>query len=408
MNIKRHIYSTITCLSILTGISGLAPSCSMMDEDRSDCPTGLYVRFTYDYNIQRADMFKDHVGCVKLYVYNEAGALVAERTVSNTDSEQPLKQYGYTIHFNEGELADGRYRLQAVGLQKDWEASLGTPGAKYRISAPTRSDELLVSLDHGEMVDAHHPVSAEAPLDTLWHTLKVSSLPPRDGTEIAPIAPTVKPFSIYPLEDQYVTVTSGMATYATVSMIRNTNHVNIILHQIDDPDNIFHTDFDVALTDRNKTVGHDNELTDATPLRYTPYHSWTTRYGANGTEHDPGSRDESDGQGDGQGDGEVLQRTAHYNIMCNRLMHTNDMSQAAILNIVNLHSGKTVANINLPSMLAEARMAYATYNYSPQEYLDREYDYHLHFFLKGDTWYYCDIVLNVLSWSKRTYNVNLE
>ena len=37
-------------------------SCDMMTEDLSDCPTGLYVNFVYDYNIQRADMFKDHDG----------------------------------------------------------------------------------------------------------------------------------------------------------------------------------------------------------------------------------------------------------------------------------------------------------------------------------------------------------
>lgn len=58
-------------------------------------------------------------------------------------------------------------------------------------------------------------------------------------------------------------------------------------------------------------------------------------------------------------------------------------------------------------MLAEGRTAYSTYAYSPQEYLDREYDYHLNFFLRGDSWAYCDIVIDVLGWSKRTQNVSL-
>ncbi|MCI5451463.1 FimB/Mfa2 family fimbrial subunit, partial [bacterium] len=70
-------------------------SCSMMEEDRSDCPTGLYVRFVYDYNTQRADMFKDHVGYVKVYVFDETGRKVAEKSIANTSASLPLSQYGY-------------------------------------------------------------------------------------------------------------------------------------------------------------------------------------------------------------------------------------------------------------------------------------------------------------------------
>ena len=59
--------------------------------------------------------------------------------------------------------------------------------------------------------------------------------------------------------------------------------------------------------------------------------------------------------------------------------------------------------MNLPYILAQGRTAYE-YIYPPQEYLDREHDYHLDFLLKGDSWAYCDIVINVLSWSKRVQN----
>ena len=51
-------------------------------EDRDDCPTGLYVTFVYDYNIQQADMFKDHVGGLTLYVYDESDRLVASKSMS--------------------------------------------------------------------------------------------------------------------------------------------------------------------------------------------------------------------------------------------------------------------------------------------------------------------------------------
>ncbi len=119
----------ISGFSVLSAAAALC-ACSMMTEDLSDCPKGLNVRFVYDYNTARADMFKDHVGHVKLYVYDENGNKVAEQSVSNTPESQPLAQYGYTMHFPDGTLPDGRYRLQAVAMQRDWEEAENTPGAK--------------------------------------------------------------------------------------------------------------------------------------------------------------------------------------------------------------------------------------------------------------------------------------
>ena len=44
-------------------------SCSMMEEDLPPCPQGLDLYFRYDFNLQRANMFPDHVGAVDVYVY---------------------------------------------------------------------------------------------------------------------------------------------------------------------------------------------------------------------------------------------------------------------------------------------------------------------------------------------------
>ena len=92
---KQHILAL--SILLLTGMA--AVSCSMVEEDRSDCPTGLYIRFIYDYNTMRADMFKDHVGHVQVYVFDEKGRLAAARSVSNTELDAPLSRYGYMMHF---------------------------------------------------------------------------------------------------------------------------------------------------------------------------------------------------------------------------------------------------------------------------------------------------------------------
>lgn len=397
MTMNRSLHTLIGTFILCATLFGT--SCSMMEDDISDCPTGLYVRFVYDYNTVRADLFKDHVGYVTLYVYDENGKKVAERSVADNSSLQPLSEYGYTMHFTPEELPAGHnYRLQAVAMQKDWNDALKTPGAKYRRTDVTDASSLVVSLDRSaEMIPGtdYYAVSNEAPLDTLWHTLKVMSYDPQDGTAVPPMQRTVAPYSVYPIEDQLVTVARDRATYATVSLIRDTKHLNITLRQIDNPEFIFDYDYEITIVDDNAVVGHDNEVIPGDNILYTPYAQWTTRYDGNGVEIEPTAFGMRDIQ---------LQRTAHYNIMFNRLMYSTDEAKVAKLCIRNLNSGKVVALINLPSILAEGRTAYELYNYGHQEYLDREYDYELDFLLKGDSWAYCNVVINVLSWSKRVQN----
>lgn len=387
------------CMAVAFG------ACTMMEEDRSDCPTGLFVRFVYDYNTQRADMFKDHVGYVTVYVYDESGNKVAEKSVANTLATMPLAQYGYTMHFTEAELPAGhRYRLQAVAMQKDWDEALATPGAKYRRNKPTNATSLTISLDHEPATipgAAASGVSNAAPLDTLWHTLKVMSLEPTYGYSAPAMPKTTKPYSVYPVEDQMVTLRPGYATYATISLIRDTKHLNVTLRQLDNPADINADDYEVTIVDDNALLGADNSLLPGDSLLYTPYAQWTTRFDEDGiaVEGDihPATRA-----------GVATERTAHYNLMFNRLVYDEDNMKNARLQIRNKITGEIVANINLASMLAEGRKAFDYYNYSPQEYLDREYDYELDFFLKGSQWQYVDIQIHILAWALRKQYVELN
>lgn len=78
-----------------------------------------------------------------------------------------------------------------------------------------------------------------------------------------------------------------------------------------------------------------------------------------------------------------------------------------MLHIYNKVSGKTVALINLPDILQQGRDAYAAQNYGIQEYLDREYDYRLDFFLIGTEWQYMNLSVGVLDWTKRIQHISL-
>ena len=381
MNVRNIIQKSMMAMMATVTIS----SCSMMTEDRDDCPEGLYVNFVYDYNTQRADMFKDHVGGLTLYVYDESDRLVTQRTVIGSE----LKQYGYNIHFTEQELAPGhQYRLQVVGLQKDWSAALQTKGAKYRkidLSIGSQRQSLTVKLDRtASQQPPYYLVSTEAPLDTLWHTL----------TTLKATAANQPAATQYHLSSngtvstngvETVSVVSGEPTYATVSLVRDTKHLNISLREIDHPEAVNHEDYEVFIVDDNGDLDYQNNLMKPTDsLIYRPYAQWTTVYDGGGTIGE--------------------QRSAHYDLMFNRLMYSTTPDKNAVLCIRRKSTGQDIAVLNLPEILSEGRTAFEIYNYSPQEYLDREYDYRLELFLKGEKWEkltYLYVCIDVLSWAKR-------
>ena len=105
----------------------------------------------------------------------------------------------------------------------------------------------------------------------------------------------------------------------------------------------------------------------------------------------------------------MKERTAHAGLTLSRLVYYSpeENDRNAMLHIYNKESGKTVALINLPDILQQGRDAYAAQNYGIQEYLDREYDYRLDFFLIGTEWQYLNLSVGVLDWAKRIQRISL-
>ena len=381
----------------------MASACSDMHDDLPDCPYGLYVRFAYDYNTHRANLMHDHVGHLRLYVYDESGKMVAQRLVSNSSSQSPLADHGFQIYFANDELPAGHsYRLQAVALQRHWDDAIADKGAKYRLSEISDPQSLMVALDHQAanepLACGHHIVDYSQPLDTLWHTMKVMATEPLAERSDPGLHPTKAPYSIYPIDAQMVKVEKDRYTYATVSLMRDTKHLDITLRQLNDPAAIQADDYTVEIIDDNTLLDGHNEIVADGTVHYRPYAAWTSRFNQDGTVSvESGLTTRSDD--------EPLQRTAHYNVMFNRTMMPTEAGNGAKLQITEKATGRPVADISLPHILAEGRKAYDIYRYGEQEYLDREYDYHLDFILQDGEWK--SVYINVLSWSHRIDNVVL-
>lgn len=395
MNVRLIIQKSFVAMMAAMALS----SCDMMTEDLDDCPTGLYVNFVYDYNIQRADMLKDHVGGLMLYVYDESDRLVASKTMGGSQ----LSKYGSYIHFTEEELApDHTYRLMAIAFQND---QLSANGAKYRLSGNNIGDQwqqFFINLDHKatRQPDNYYYVSNATPLDTLWHTLTIVTTPADSMPKQlypAMLTPAKCDYSwqrdgsIKTNGQETVSVVSGEPTYATLSLIRDTKHLNISLREIDHPEQVSHEDYDITIIDDNTVLDCENNLVaPADSVVYRPYAQWTSVV-------------ESDGQ-------TTADYSAHYDLMFNRLRYNPTTQNNAVLCIRKKATGDVIALFNLPYILCQGRMAYEIYNYQPQEYLDREYDYRLELFLKDGRWQegaYLAICVNALAWAKRIQFVSL-
>ena len=333
----------------------LLASCSMMKEDRSDCPdcrNPLHIKVRYDYNIQRANMFADHVEQVTVYVVDPAtGTVVDTQTASNSAMSSPLRDLSFAFNF-EG-LAPGSYRLYATGRS--------AAEAAYKTTIPDIA-ESIENLSFTVPTEANGQVPFQR-LDTIWNTLKPVDV----------VIPEKEP------------------TEATIGLMRLTNDLNVMVFRRDHPADNGYERYEVLVTDIHPVLGFENApASESQSIVYRPFASWTTETTA---------------------DEAIVERNAHYDLSLSRLIQHEDARQNARLIIRNRESGHEIINIDLCYYLALARNAYEIQNYGIQEYLDREYDYRLDFGIEGEgekeTWKYITIRINVLSWALRIQNEEL-
>ncbi len=217
----------------------LLASCNdLMHDDLPPCDMGVDLQFKYDYNVQRADMFKDHVGGLSVFVYDEQGNFIARHDAYNDATSQPLKDPNYAMRIN---LEPGKYRFATFAFQKKYEDALAQPGAKFQIALPQQGDNITAL--HARLDREQGKVNNQSqPLDTLWQGLS----------------------------NELVEVKDLQVTRHTIGLVRDTKQLTISLHQIDEPANINADDFSYQITNANGDISYDNSLLPDEELTYTP------------------------------------------------------------------------------------------------------------------------------------------
>lgn len=362
---KQRLKHTLKILMSVIVLGMSVSSCTdLIFDDREGCDRGVFVKFKYDYNLQHSDMFADHVGEVTVYVFDEQGRYVTGKAEANEDGLSPLKDDDYSMFFD---LPEGKYQFVAYAMQRKYSDLIEENGAKFVRSRGfydrnLMMEDLNVELSHkvsdidGNLYIDHQNL----PLDTLWHSKS----------------------------DEPVAVVQGKYVYHTLSLVRNTKVISVVLRDIENPDAMNIDDYDMYIDGANVILNYDNTPDNSVRARCTPYVSWNTQ------DPDVNSRSGVGNMG-------------HADFMTSRIILHDSTADDEVLVVKDKNTGKKVIEVNLPDLLTRLSSYDETKRYTKQEFLDRGYDYDLTFFLAGDSWAYVNVSIGVLGWSKRIQNVEL-
>lgn len=302
-------------------------------ESEGDCGTYYNIEFKYDYNMKFADAFANEVNSLALFVFDDNDTLV--KSIVEQDS-QKLASNSYAIAL---ELESGRYELVAwAGLMNE------------------ESFDLLATIEEGR---------------TKREELQVA-LKSREG---------VVDHDLLPLYHGAMTLdyTSEPGTYTeTMSLVKDTNVVRVVLQQMSD--GLVADKFRYEITADNGLLNHNNEVVASGMLTYKP---WSVTSGT--AEVEPGYGTNSATRAD-----EVSVAVAEFTI--SRMID----GQSPVLTIWNVEDDERVLSIPVADYALLVK-GYYNSTMSNQEYLDRQDEYNMTFFLDEDgDWLSASIIVN--SW----------
>ena len=356
MNIRALIRNMAakTCMTLACLLAFSSCSNSWLYEEEGDCSVYYRLKFRYDMNLKWADAFANEVTSIHLYAFDKSGLLAwqkAEQIVPGT-----AENYSMLL-----DLPAGDYKLLAwCGLQNDGEhdESFSVPEARV---GETRMEQLQCALNRQH--DESGAYSNEH-LYRLFHGVLDVSLPVNDD--------------------------GGSYEY-TMSLIKNTNHIRVILQHLSGVD-VNKDDFIFRIDDENGLMAYDNELLEDENINYRPW----------------------DVQNVEAGIGMDGNRAVHANVKglvadftVGRLIETH---REKMILAIDTKDGKKVARIPVMDYALMGKEYYEQeYNYpmDKREFLDRLDECVMTLFLdENNNW--VSSVIQILSWRVVLSNVEVE
>lgn len=348
-NMAAKVCVVLACLMAL-------PSCNnWIYDEEGDCTVYYRLKFRYDKNLKWADAFANEVSSVHLYAFDPSGVLVWQRE----EVVEPSMAENYTMLLD---LPAGDYQLLAwCGLRNDGEheESFSVPEAR---TGETRIEQLQCALNrkHDETGASY----SNERLYRLFHGTLDVSLPTNDD--------------------------GGSYDY-TMRLTKNTNHIRVILQHLSGED-VDVNQFSFQIEDENGLMAYDNKLMEDENIIYRPW-------------------DMQNGEAELGKDTRAIIYTktkgAIVDLTVGRMMETH--RKKMLLTITNKKEGKKVASIPVIYYALLGKEYYEEeyrHKMTDQDFLDREDDYVLTFFLdENNQWVSSKILIH--SWVVKDYNVEI-
>lgn len=308
-------------------------------DDEGDCSVTYRVKFRYDHNLKFADAFAHEVKSVTLYVIDDNGSIVWQRTESGEALQ--AEDYAMTV-----DIEPGTYDLMA------WCSGSETGQESFTIPDSNVKTGLTCTLNRERDDDGSACV--------------------RDGLN-----------HLYygRLEAQTFGETEGIYTY-TVPLIKDTNSVRVVLQHLSglpvDKDK-----FTFAITDDNGSMDWDNSLLPDETIKYYAWHT------------EQGEAEIGEPAGQGRAVSGIGSRSTFSAAIAELTVARLIKGRQPRLTITN-DSGETIFSYPLIDLALMVK-GYDNRDMDDQEYLDRQDEYNMVFFLdEGDRWLSAYIYIN--SW----------
>lgn len=341
MKVPTYIGQWMAGLCLLLLLGGTLTACDAIYEDEGDCTTYYRVKFTYDMNMEFVDAFARNVRRVTLYLFNAEGRLVG----TQAESGSVLAADGYVMNL---EATPGTYTL--VAWAEGWET--GSTFTYPELQPQVHSLEDLTC----RMNRAYDGTGGGAYVDNdlipLFHGIKKDVVLDEllDGGE-----------RIIPMQ-----------------LTKDTHTVRIILQHLSGED-VHVDDFNFSITDTNGLLNYDNSLREDELIEYRPWAAYEGTASLN-TPADVSREAQT----------QVSVAVAELTVC--RLM----TDHKPVLTVRRKATGDTVLAIPLVDYALLVK-GYYNREMDDQEYLDRQGEHNLTFFLdSNDRWINTSIIIN--SW----------
>lgn len=315
---------------------------SCIYDAEEDCDVRYFVGIQFTYNLMEVDAFASKVPSVTLFVFDKNGNLVT----SKSESGDALKREHYTMSI---EVEPGTYDLVAWGGLDNNDNFILNGG-----KTPLTIDELKVRLERDRRWDE---VRSDKQLKPLFHAIC------RDVD-----------FPDY-------TQQRGDVKVADMDLVKDTNTIRIILTHYNG-EKIRPEDFTFTITDNNGWMDYDNTLLDDEMITYR---EWDKR---------DMPTVESDLPDTGVEITSVNTMIAEIDVA--RLL----TSQNPRLTIRARDREEPVLSLPITQLLLHAK-GEARRKMPDQEYLDRQDEYNMMFFLNGDDSWYTSLGIYINGWHMR-------